>query len=843
MTGGSGGSGVVIVRYPGNVQFYTGGTVTYSNGYIVHNFTASGTLSPITTPTVVSDYQISRSLRFNSADSPYLSRTPGSTSNQKTATFSAWVKRGTLGSLSEGRIFAESTGSGAGIFWIFFNSSDQLQIYVNGSGTGLTSTSVFRDLSAWYHIVVAVDTSQAVASDRIKLYVNGVQITTFTGTQTYYSSGESVKFNVTSTTNYIGYSNTAAFNGYMTEINWIDGQQLTPTSFGYVSPTTGIWSPAKYVGGYGTNGFYLNFSDNSNTTAATLGKDYSGNGNNWTPNNFSVTAGVDNDSLVDSPTPYGTDTGVGGEVRGNYCTWNPLVKPFGTNTYTNGNLTVVPNGNWNAAVGTIGITSGKWYWEILSSVQDLFIGIQPIGQNYTIINPQDFNGVFLCDDNQKLIDGTRTSYTSTGHPAGTVVGVGVDLDAGLITFYINGVSQGAINYTSSASFGKTVLPTIVSYYAGYVQSANFGQRPFVYTAPSGFKALCTQNLPTPTIGATAATQAGKYFNPVTYTGTGTTNSITGVGFQPDWTWIKSRSNGAYHHRLTDAVRGVTKEIYSNLTNAEGTDSNGLTAFGSDGFTVGSSNEYNASATTFVAWNWNAGGSTVTNTTGSISAQVRANPTAGFSVVTYTGNSSASTVGHGLGAIPKMIIGRSRTNSGFNWGVWHTSLQSLYGNAAWIRLNTTDAYDTTFDVFDPQNNTSSVFGIGTEASMNANGSNYVAYCFAEVAGYSAFGSYTGNGSADGPFAYTGFRPRFLMIKNTAAVGADWVIYDSVRSTYNIMGEYLNPNLSGAAGAATVLDFLSNGFKLKIAGGGTHNQSTNVYIFAAFAESPFKYALAR
>jgi hypothetical protein len=446
-------------------------------------------------------------------------------------------------------------------------------------------------------------------------------------------------------------------------------------------------------------------------------------------------------------------------------------------------------------------------------------------------------GYYSASGNKKT-NGTLSAYGAS-YTNNDIIGIAFDADAGTLTFYKNNTSQG------TAFTGLTSGPYMfaVSLYGTCATSTNFGQRPFAYTAPSGFKALCTQNLPTPTIGATSATQAGKFFNPVLYTGTGSSNSVTGVGFQPDWTWIKSRSNGAYHHRLTDVVRGVTKEIYSNLTNAEGTDSNGLTAFVSDGFTVGSSNEYNASATTFVAWNWKANGSGSSNTSGSITSTVSANTTSGFSVVTYTGTGSAATVGHGLGATPKMIIGRSRTNSGFNWGVWHTSLQSLYGNNAWIRLNTTDAYTTTFDVFDPQNNTSSVFGIGTEATMNANASNYVAYCFAEVAGYSAFGSYTGNSSTDGTFVYLGFRPAYMMIKASNAI-EDWVIMDVARSPYNGVNLWLNAEDSSADATLTPpqFDFNSNGMKLR-GTSSTVNATGTTYIYMAFASNPFKTSLAR
>jgi len=846
---GTGGSGIVVVRYPGNVQFYTGGTVTYSNGYIVHNFTANGTLAP-TTPTVVSEYQISRSLRFNSADSPYLSRTPSATSSQTTATFSAWVKRSRLGSAAENRMFAESTGSGAGLFWVLFTTSDQLQVLVNGTGTNITSTQVFRDPSAWYHIVAAVDTNQAIASDRIKLYVNGTQITAFTGTQTYYTQGQLVKFNVTTTTNYIGYNNSQAFDGYMTEVNWIDGQQLTPTSFGYVNPATGVWTPAKYVGGYGTNGFYLNFSDNSNTTAATLGKDYSGNGNNWTPTGFSVSTGAGNDSLVDVPTPYGVDTGVGGTVRGNYCTLNPLATGSGK-VLVNGNLEFTSStSNWYFSLGTIGFSSGKYYWEMncgATNGSDLFAGIMGSGvpvnganglqDNATALNT--FGSLLFCDDGKYQLDGnlSRVAY-STALASNQTLGIAVDMDAKSLTFYKDNVSQGAISFSSSPMASSIVCPSFSSYATSDSNRVfNFGQRPFEYTAPSGFKALCTQNLPTPTIGATTATQAGKYFAPTLYTGNGTSQTIT-TGFMPNLVWIKSRSN-AQSHFLHNNVDNVSLYLSSNNTSAEGYDTTSVTAISSTGFSLGTESNHNGNGNTYVAWGWNASGSSggSTNTSGTITSTVSANTTSGFSIVTYTGTGANATVGHGLGVAPKMVIVKNRTSTG-SWCVWHTGLTS---GAYALFLESTDAQGSYPTIFNSTVPTSTVFSVGTATGTNASSNNLVAYCFAEVAGYSKFGSYTGNGSADGPFVFTGFRPAYVMFKRTDA-SSNWYVFDVARNTSNVMSSFLCPNDPLAETSVVGIDFLSNGFKQR----GTaadYNASGGTFIYMAFASAPLKFSLAR
>lgn len=331
----------------------------------------------------------------------------------------------------------------------------------------------------------------------------------------------------------------------------------------------------------------------------------------------------------------------------------------------------------------------------------------------------------------------------------------------------------------------------------------------------------------------------------TWTGTGTTlaisNAINGVSFQPDFLWQKSRSN-AYNHKLYDSVRGTTKLLSSNLTNAESTtDATFLTSLNSNGFTVGSDTGMNGSGSTFVGWQWKAGGTAVSNTAGSITSSVSANTTAGFSVVTYTGNGTAgATIGHGLGVAPSMVIAKNRSTGGtsaYEWTVYHVSL----GATKALFLNDTGAAATDAGYWYNTAPTSSVVTVPSNTRTNVNGSNFVFYCFAPVAGYSAFGSYTGNGSADGPFVYTAMRPRFIMLKRTDST-SDWRIYDSARTPSNADDNVLAANTSAAEDTASgVIDVLSNGFKLRDAG--ANNISGGTYIYMAFAENPFKYANAR
>jgi len=786
---------------------------------------------------------ISRSLRFNSADSTYLNRTPASASNRKTWTWSGWCKVSKLG-INQYGLFSARNGVVASFTMGLLSSND---FVISGTSISLTTSQVFRDVSAWYHIVLAIDTTQATDTNRVKLYVNGNQVTAFSST-TYPAQNTDLAINSTIEHNVGKYAETGNFvDGYMTEINFIDGQALTPSDFGLADPATGVWVPKKYTGTYGTNGFYLNFKDNSNTT--TIGYDYSGNGNNWNANNFSVTAGAGNDSLTDVPTlwiGYSSGGDTGGVVRGNYCTLSPLPNGPG-GTLSNGNLYATSGVN-SVIYSTFALTSEKFYWEVtLNGSTTQQIGLADITKtNTTNSAPGDSgrNGYvyltlgYIYNNGTALSSGLSTSTTND------VICCAYDSANNKLwirkndgTWFGGGNPATGSTPTATTSTSYTYTPVLGAGGGSDAVNAfcNFGQRPFAYTPPAGFLSLCTTNLPTPTIGTTSTTLAEDYFNTVLYTGTGATLGVTGVGFQPDFVWIKSRS-AATDHALYDVVRGDKNQLESNTTTAETNETTGLTGFNADGFTVGSLAQVNTNTATYVGWNWKAGGVGVTNTAGSITSTVSANTTAGFSIVTFTALSSGTgTIGHGLGVAPSMIIVKSRA-AAYDWAVYHTSL----GNTAALKF-TTGAANTDSGWWNNTSPTSSVFTLST---LYNGAGNCVAYCFAPVAGYSAFGSYTGNGSTDGPFVYLGFRPKFLMVKLSSTGTESWQIVDTSRDPYNVSSKALFPNLSSAEVDASSVnrDILSNGFKIR-SSDTNQNGNGSTYIYAAFAEFPFKFSNAR
>ena len=906
-------------------------------------------------------YQVSRSLRFSSSDSAYLSRTPAVAGNRKTWTWAGWVKRSQLGTFQNLFGTADAGFANGTYFLLIDDNTLSVEEYGASSFTWrVRSTQVFRDASAWGHLLVACDTTQATASNRVRIYWNGTEITSFS-TANYPTQNLDTSLNTASLHGIgrAGLYNSHYFNGYLADIHFIDGQALTPSSFTEVSATTGQLIPKTYSGTYGTNGFQLKFADNSSNTAATLGKDTSGNSNNWTPNNLSVdtlgssnyynfltastgfqaspydkfkafdgstateaaangagsvtfapylgiaysssvevwtaascsynfnsgastgstnnnsyttivsgsgsltslvltrgggamlnalridgniliaTPPQDDDSLVDTPTSYGTDTGVGGEVRGNYCTWNPL---YANGTLSNGNLDVSTT-TTNATTGTIFATSGKWYWETTVTTSNFnrigVVNLAGAGQNLG----GTANSWAILHDGQVYTNSVTAAY-GPSYGVNDVISIALDIDAGKIwygkngTWLVSGNPSTGANPSQTFTAGQTMAPAVASGSGTCAYVLNAGARSFAYTNDrTGFKALCDTNLGDPLVA-----KPNTLMDVALYTGNGSTQTISGLNFSPDLVWIKSRS-AAYAQLLYDTVRGAGLLLRSDDSTAESGNSGDLLAsFNSNGFAVnstylGSPNPAaNDNSQTYVAWAWDAGTSTVSNTAGSITSQVRANPTAGFSVATFTG-AATGTVGHGLGVAPSMIIMKARTsNPGANdWFVYHKSV----GNTAALLLNSTAATNT-YTYWNNTSPTSTVFSIGSGIGTP----DWVAYCFAPVVGYSAMGSYVA--SPDLPFVYLGFRPRFILIKATIA-STNWAIFDSSTGPYNLVNTGLKPNSSAAEYTDTTprgIDFLSNGFKVRGDwNSGDTNFASTTYIYAAFAESPFQYARAR
>jgi len=900
-------------------------------------------------------YQIDRSLRFNSADSAYLSRTPSSAGNRKTWTWSGWIKLGKLASSANvhEHIMRVNTGPETAIRFKKDGNADCIQFYTySGSLTSDIQTSaVFRDHSAWYHLVVACDTGQSTSSERVKIYINGVLQSL--STSAYPSQNYDTGFN---TTNAHGIAATASgselFDGYLAEVHFIDGQALAPTDFGEYDSDNN-WNPKAYSGSYGTNGFYLKFADNSSNAA--LGTDSSGNSNTWTVNNLSIggqayssgvttsidssspatnafdgsqsthtrtsgtsvvlnvnfnpgiavtssveiqgeqgyitpncsitvdgtttTAGGDpntavsgtagtttktfsgvsgtltnlkvgkiiagrtylsrilidgvalvdgnpsnTDSLIDTPTNYTASPNNGG----NYATLNPL-HHLATATLANGNLQTTSS---NPAFSTFLLKSGKWYCEhtVTATGYNLcFSQIDhPAGATPSSANSESIgwytNGTLYWQG------GSASAGASYG--IGDVLGAAIDMDNTTITLYKNGTQTTSINFSSGyhVTFAEGMY---VSQFNG-TGHFNFGQRQFAYPV-SGYKSICTTNLPDPTIadGSTA-------FNTVLYSGTGANQSITGLSFgsAPDFVWIKRR-NGSGQHVLTDSVRGTNKQLFSSLSNAEQTSSTGISSFDTNGFSLGTNvsptGSTNGSGSTYVAWAWDAGTSTVSNTDGNITSSVRASQTNGISIVSFTGNNTnGATVGHGLNAVPEFAIFKDR-DSTKGWTIYHKDITPK------VLDFTTTASFTSQEQFNQTAPTSSVFTLGSGGRTNQNGNDIIAYCFAPVEGFSAMGSYVGNGSTDGPFVALSFRPAFLLLKRINATG-NWLIYDNRREGYNFDNDPLYANLTDAEGTTDYLDLLSNGFKLRNTHGSV-NGSSDTYIYAAFAEHPFKTARAR
>jgi hypothetical protein len=764
-------------------------------------------------------YEIEQSLRFNSADSAYLNRTPGSAGNRKAWTISFWHKRSKITDSAIQTIWGAGTVSSSGDI-ITFDTDDVFRVWFESNTYNIETSQVFRDISAWGHWVVSVDTTQATASDRVKIYYNGSQITAFS-TASYPPQNYDTAINNT-TLHRFGFTANGDYNylnGYLAEVNFIDGSALDHEDFGQLD-NNGVWRPIKYAGSYTGNSFYLKFASGDGT-------DSSGLSNTWTANNF-TTSGTGTDVMSDTPT-------------NNYATFNPVNTTAVTSSATtldNGNLDVAFNASANnySSYLTHGITSGKYYFEITcnsstTSASNVgFVGDNNLEakRNATASAVPGQHGTY-----GRGVDGAGTLYNGSGGSDGSYMAawgqgdiIMVAIDADNEKFYLgaNGKwADGSGNtdqstLTSGAEISLSASTTPYLFGVGDSSSSvaadftlNAGQREFAYPP-----------------GTASATD---YFNCVTYTGNGSTKSITGVGFQPDFVWIKKRDTDG-NHMLTDVVRGANTEINSNTSAEEIANTNALTSFDTDGFSVGADGAVNSNGEGLVAWCWKAGGAASSNTDGTIASSVSANQDAGFSIVSYTGTGTAGTIGHDLNVAPSFYIVKNRDGAYF-WPCYHASLTNPA--TTYIGLNESLGQQTAETHWNSTAPTSTVFSVNTQLSVNNSGDKYVAYCFAEKTGISKFGSFTGNGSSTGPFVECGFKPRLVIVKRTDAA-SNWFMYDTIRGTNNKLYadsvQEDNGEDGGSTTSNTILS-LSTGFQMTSGNGSNANGGT--YIFMAWAEN--------
>ena len=773
-------------------------------------------------------HEIDQSLRFDGSTSKF-EKTPSSDGNRKKWTSSWWVKRAKLGALQYMWSGASYYGND-GIAALYFESDDKIHMYfdANTHPYGPINNRVYRDVSQWYHIVWAVDAVNTVA----KVWVNGVEESN--GIQPPNFSYGMNKASTKMGFGFATWGGSPNYDGYLAEFVHLDGQYLDETYFGEF--INGVWVPKNIHNQnftFGTNGFYLPFSDSNN-----IGYDYQTSDRSGTTNDYTVSGLASTDVVPDSCT-------------NNFSTLNKLDARYGT--LAEGNLSNTYATTGELIRSTFAQKSGKWYAEVNCIAGSGFnLGIYPTG-NLNKDSDTNYGCQYRGATGQKVVSNSVSSYGAT-YGVNDIIGIAVDMDNNTVTFYKNNSSQGSISYTIDEhhAFSSYISSGNTAFW-NFGQDSSFGgnetaqgntdgngEGDFYYTPPSGYLALCSANLPDTTISPNQSTQADDHFNTVLYTGNGASQSITGVGFQPDWLWFKAR-NEAIAGLMYDSSRGATKYLQVNSSNAEGTGADSQTSFDADGFSVGadtSTTGVNKNSTTYVAWCWKInGGTTSTNTEGSLSCTVQANTDAGISIVTWNGDGNTSvTLGHGLEKKPELIIYKGRDNS-FAWPTWFKTFGTSTGS--FISTNNTPGSFARV-MSEP---TDTVIPNAEKNYTNVSGENSIAYVFHSVIGYSKIDSYTGNGSTDGTFVFTGFRPAWILVKTTS-IASDWVMEDTTRSPFNESNATLFANLSNAeyTGGAYGLDFLSNGFKVR----NTYNQwnaNNQSYLYMAFAEQPFKFSNAR
>ena len=820
----------------------------------------------ITSDSALGSAVIQRSLRFDGGDSPKMTRTFGTNTSNTTKTISFWLKRSKLGSGGMQNIFCTAL-SGYIEGRLRINTDDTLQFEdrdaSGGTSDGRRTTSAkLRDTSSWYHIMLVLDSTQGTEADRAKIYINGTQATI--GADRTISQNYSFSFMRSSAENYIGEGTNegSQLDGYLAEINFIDGQALDSSYFGFTDPVTGIWMPKRYEGTYGNNGFYLDFSDN--TSATTLGIDKSPNGNDFTLSNLGTI-----DSTKDSPS-------------NNYCNLNPSNTTdvtFSVNNFKG----VFGTSNARTTMGSIGLKSGKWYYEVYynsATVDALCIGFA--NAEYSPTHYQgNVTDAFAKTDNVGYYGagggfiyyaaGTRTSeFTSEDFTAGDIIGVAADFDKNEIYFYKNGSVVSSANPYSYTFLDKNYLPCISNLTSGGGQTftVNFGHDSsfdgvktaqgntdengdgdFYYPVPSGFKTICSRNVSPPT--SPIITNPQKHFGAATWTGNNTAGRLIPLEFKPDFVWVKCRST-THDHQMTDSVRGTSKALTANTTDVEedwdvlySGNNKGMGDYVNGGFILdddGNNARYNNTGQTYVAWCWKGGGAAVSNSDGTITSSISVNQEAGFSIVSYTGNGTAgATVGHGLGKKPAWII-LIRRDSADNRYIYHQFMnQGSNPEQHYSELNFHAGATDSNKIHNDTAPTTSVFSLSNDNASNGNTYPYIAYCWAEIPGYSKFGEYRANGvDTNGPYTHLGFRPAWVMIKSMSLSNSDWTIFDNKRNTVNPANIHLAANQNHANGTDTyeVVDFLADGFRVTGLSGSAINYNTSYphLLYMAFAEQP-------
>ena len=808
-----------------------------------------------------SGYEITNSCRFNGG---HMHKTPSSDGNLDKFTFSTWVK---LTEVRSGTmpLFAAGTNTSQ---WsrITFVSSNKLNFTILDSdgnfAAAYKSTATFSDTSAWYNVVVAVDTGQSTNTNRVKLYVNGELLALAGGGDLIHpDQNYDTHFNDATYKNWLGSepSGDGTFSGYMAETNFVDGLQLAPTAFGETGDY-GEWKPIEYAGAYGTNGFYLDYK-----TAGNLGNDANGG------TDLAEVTIVATDQMLDSPT-------------NNFATLNYLGWQWSEESakMLEGNLSFGKDGSdWTFATGTQTIPQNKKiYFEVRGIDTLAYVGIALANENSNAYDEGSRpDGGYVKGLFSLYIDGNTQAVAYRATTGGTalgaqtfsgsnfnnaVVGVAVDIANSNIKFFINNTEILSQSPGNVIQTNKDYVPFVAGY-DGLEMAVNFGQDSsfaaavtaqgnqdangvgdFFYAPPSGYLALCTASLPEP------AVIPSENFNAIIYTGNATDDrNITGVGFESNFSWIKSR-NTTNDHLLFDSVRGVGKYLRSNTNDGETNNADTLQSFISDGFQIGADSRLNTNNDPVVAWNWKAAtafsNDTSATSVGSIDSAGKVNVDAGFSIIQYVGEDEQdTTVAHGLSKAPELILIKASSEDGRHWRVFYGD------NTDHMKLNENVATADDENYWNDTSPTATVFSIGDANDVNDSGCTFISYNFHSVDGYSKVGLYTGNGSAgsanqfDGAFVYTGFKPKFLLFKRLDT-GARWYMWDDAREPYNQMDSWLNAegtNVETTAltsGYEQQLDFLSNGFKLKGPSGGT-NASGRTFIFYAVAETPFKYSNAR